>query len=358
MLPEAIHEDAENGEGNGALSLEDAADLFLKRFENPSKDAETPSNEDADEERKGKAPTSEGAEDEDPKSSTETDEDEESAEDPENDDTDEDGDDDEKSSNEKPGKPVTDDDIVEVTVDGETRRASIRELKRLFGQEAALTRKSQEVAESRKAVDNDRTRYAAALDKMVERAREAFAPYSQIDFLVAQQRMDPEAFAQLRADAQKAHETLTFLEGELGSFVQEAQAKAQGELKARAKEAVAALSDPEKGIPGWSNGLYDEIRTYSISQGLAPEVVNTIVDPSAIKLLWKAMRYDKVQTEAKQKVQRKVNAPTKVIKTQARDARDTDATSRRDALLAMRKSGGTLDSAADAFLALDRTRRD
>lgn len=343
--------DANDGEGNtGALSLEDAADAFLKRFENQTEDAKEPSEADADEKRRETA-TSEEAEDEDPKSDTDADTtDDDAAQDPDED-TDEDGDDDETSSNEKPGKPVTDDDIVEITVDGDTKRASVRELKRLFGQEAALTRKSQEVAEQRKAADTQRERYAAALDKMVERARANFEPYAKIDYLQAQQRLTPEDFAALRQDAQAAHETLKYLEGELDTFIKDAHERTQSDLKAKAKEAITTLSDPEKGIPGWSNALYDEIRTYSISQGLAPEVVNTIVDPTAIKMLWKAMRYDKVQSEAKKKVQRKVNAPQKVIKAQARDERDDSVSSRRDALAAMRKSGGSLDSAADAFLA-------
>lgn len=359
----AIREDADNTGAeatSGPLSISDAADAFLQRFNTSTEDAKRPSEvRDDDEERtEDKAPSERAEDDNDPKTRAEDQDPDDDAADPESEDDTEDGAN-ETSSKEKPDtKPVTDDDIVEITVDGETKRASVRELKRLFGQEAALTRKSQEVAETRKGVEQDRTKYAAALDTMVQRARDAFDPYAKIDFLVAQQRMDPEAFAQLRQDAQKAHETLKFLEGELGSFVQENETKARTELQERAKEAVRVLQDPDKGIPGWNNALYDEIRTYSISQGLTPEIVNTIVDPAAIKVLWKAMRYDKVQQSAKEKVQRKISAPTKPIKTQGRDPRDASATSRRDALVAMRKSGGTLDSAADAFLALDRRDRD
>lgn len=358
----AIREDADTTSAeapSGPLSISDAADAFLSRFTTSAEDAKEPSEDGADEKRiKDKAPSERAEDDNDPKTLQEDEDPDEDAADPDTEDDTDDGAD-EKSSNEKPDKkPVTDDDIVEITVDGETKRASVRELKRLFGQEAALTRKSQEVAETRKGVEQDRTRYAAALDTMVQRARDAFDPYAKIDFLVAQQRMDPEAFAQLRQDAQKAHETLKFLEGELGSFIQENETKARAELQERAKEAVRVLQDPEKGIPGWNNALYDEIRTYSIGQGLTPEIVNTIVDPAAVKLLWKAMRYDKVQQSAREKVQRKISAPTKPIKTQARDPRDNGAASRRDALVAMRKAGGTLDSATDAFLALDRRDRD
>ena len=355
MTTEAIHEDAAGGEGNtGALSIEDAADAFLKRFESQNQDATEPSKTGADEKRKDTA-----TEEADESTRDTDDEDAENTEDPDDGVSTDDADDEatQKSSKEKPGtNPVSDDAIVEVTVDGETKRASVRELKRLFGQEAALTRKSQEVADTRKAVDDQRTKYAAALDKMVQRARESFKPYEGIDYLQAQTRMSPEDFAALRRDAQNAFETAKFLEGELDTFIKETHSQAQGELQKRAKEAITVLGDSnhQHGIPGWNNTLYDEIRSYSIGQGMAPEVVNTIVDPAAIKLIWKAMRYDTAQKEARQKVVRKVNAPQKIIKTQARDSQDPQVSNRRDALAALKRGGGNLDDAANAFLALDR----
>ncbi len=357
MTTEAIHEDAADGEGTtGALSIEGAADAFLKRFETQNQDATAPSKSGTDEKRKDTA-TEEADE-----SSRETSEDDaENTEDPDDEVSTDDADDEatKESSKEKPGtNPVSDDTIVEVTVDGETKRASVRELKRLFGQEAALTRKSQEVADTRKLVDEQRTKYAAALDKMVQRAREAFKPYENIDYLQAQTRMSPEDFAALRRDAQNSFETAKFLEGELDAFIKETHSQAQSDLQKRAKEAITVLSDStnQHGIPGWNNALYDEIRTYSIGQGMAPEIVNTIVDPAAIKLIWKAMRYDTAQKEARNKVVRKVNAPQKIIKTQARDDQEQSVSSRRDALTAMKRSGGNLESAADAFLAFDSRR--
>ena len=46
---------------------------------------------------------------------------------------------------------ITDDEhLVEVLVDGEVKKASVRDLKRLYGQEASLTKKSQQTAKQRK----------------------------------------------------------------------------------------------------------------------------------------------------------------------------------------------------------------
>lgn len=354
---EAIREDADRDEPevtNAALTIQDAADLFQAQAEKPgeTKDAERPSKTPRTDRERGTAQT-DGADDKSYDGSDQ-DDDEEDREDPD-DDTEEVEDDDNETSNEKPRRNVADDDLeVEFSVDGETKRVSIKDLKRLAGQEAALTRKSQEVAETRKAVEDERTKYAAALDAQVQKARADFEPYTKIDFLVAQQRMDPESFAQLRQDAQAAHANLKFLESEVGSFVEQSRARQEAALKAQALECIKVLQDPEKGIPGWNNALYDEIRSYSIAQGIDADVVNSLVDPAAIRLLHKAMRFDRVQETAKSKVTRKVNAPKTLIKAQGRDQASNDTTSRREALAALRRNGGSTDAAADAFMAISR----
>ena len=78
--------------------------------------------------------------------------DEETADDPDEDDAEEDEEDEDEI------QLVSDDAEVEVTVDGEIQRVSVASLKRLAGQEQALTRKSQETAAQRKEAE-------AAMDK-------------------------------------------------------------------------------------------------------------------------------------------------------------------------------------------------
>ena len=50
-----------------------------------------------------------------------------------------------------------------------------------------------------------------------------------------------------------------------------------------------------------SNAMYDEIRQYSVSEGLPEQMVNTIVDPVVIKLLNKARLYDQGKKVATKK---------------------------------------------------------
>ena len=80
----------------------------------------------------------------------ETEEDiEEDTEPEEEDDANEDNDD----EDELDSQFADDDAMVEVTVDGKVVQQSVKELKRLAGQEASLTRKSQETASKRKEAD-------------------------------------------------------------------------------------------------------------------------------------------------------------------------------------------------------------
>lgn len=136
---------------------EDAEDMFAKMWgldaETPSKDTESDKDEDKDDaEGQDAEDDNEGSEE-----TPETDDGEEG---------DEEGDDKDEGSTVE----VKDEHKFKVTVDGEEREFSLGQLKRLAGQEAALTRKSQEVAETRKTLDNQNAALLARSAKALERA--------------------------------------------------------------------------------------------------------------------------------------------------------------------------------------------
>ena len=99
---------------------------------------------------------------------------------------------------------LADDTLVELQVDGETKQASLKDLKRLYGQEASLTRKSQETAAQRKEANEALERADASLQAMLTRAQERYQPYEEVDMLVASRQMNPDDFAALRAEAKAA----------------------------------------------------------------------------------------------------------------------------------------------------------
>lgn len=242
---------------------------------------------------------------------------------------------------------LSDDTLIEIMVEGDTKQASIKDLKRLYGQEASLTRKSQEVAKQRKEAEEQIGKTSAVLQRMLKQAEERYKPYSEVDMLLASKSMDDADFAQLRKEAQDAHDDLKFLREETDSFFSDLRNQQQQQLHEAAREAVKVL---ENDIPDWSNQLYDDIRAYAISQGLDQNEVNTYVNPVVIKILNKARLFDqakKVTTVKKKRVAKKViqskKAPPSQSQLKARKVKEAEkrlATSR----------GNDLDDIADVLL--------
>lgn len=242
-----------------------------------------------------------------------------------------------------------DDAEVEIKVGDKVEKAKLRDLKRLFGQEAALTQKSQKLAETVKMVDARALQANSALNAMLGRAQARYQPYAALDMLVLSQRMDTEAFEQLRVDAAAAETDVKFLQQELGNHMKAEQDRAQTAYREAAVECVRNLSDPTTGIKGWNKEVYEDLCDWSAKEGL-PELRQT-TSSAALRIAHKAMLYDKAQAAAKaaaRKVQAAPNTPARVLKPGA--AKTTGNTSTRSAMQALRQSG-SVDDAADAFLA-------
>ena len=221
---------------------------------------------------------------------------------------------DDQEEDDEEAEVIDDDAEVEILVDGETHRASVASLKRLFGQEQSLTRKSQAVAQQRKQAEDALQKTDAVLQAMLQKAEERYKPYSEVDMLVASKTMEDADFAALRKEAQQAHDDVRFLREEADNFYGEIQQRQQAAQKEAAREAVKVL---QENIPEWSNEMYNDIRGYAIAQGLPEDQVNTIVDPVVIQILNKSRLYDqgkrvattKKKAATKKKVLRSQKAP-------------------------------------------------
>jgi hypothetical protein len=208
-------------------------------------------------------------------------------------------------------KEASDDAVVKVTVDGEETEFTVASLKRLAGQEAALTRKSQEA-------DLVGSRAAAVLQGALESVMEDLAPYKDVDWVLEGRRMDPEEFAWHRENYTRLANRYQKLIGSAQTFESTFQDRKSSSLKEKAAETVKVL---KKDIPEWSDQLYGDILSYGVSQGLDEGDVSQIADASVIKILHKAMLYDKGKVVATKKVNQ---APNKVRKGSGREAIGTD----------------------------------
>jgi len=292
-----------------ALEIDDVPDAILARWEDADADQSSDDGEDASQpvEQEETIDEVDLTEIDETEEDTEDDETELEQDETDTEDTDEDSDEDALQL-------AGDDDVVEITVDGKVVQHSVGALKRLAGQEASLTRKSQETASKRKEADDAINKNHTVFQALLAKAEEKYKPYSEVDMLLASKTMEADDFALLRKEAQDAGTELKFLQEEADKFYQDVQTQNQKAMQDAAKEAVEVLQND---IPDWSNDLYNDIRAYAIEQGMDEATVNTIVDPTAIKILHKARLFDqgkqvatvKKKTAAKKKVLRSTKAP-------------------------------------------------
>jgi len=336
----AIQEDAETVETDNPLSVDDAAESILASFMKDSpEEADDSEEQEVSEKTKDDAEHDESKEDKEDSGEEDAQESEEDSEEGE-------------GTAETTAEDIIEDDngkYVKVKVDGEERTVSVKDLKRLYGQEASLTRKSQEVAAKRKESEELGAKYVAGLTGLLQKAQAKTAPYKQIDFLAAAQQLSPEDLQNLRTEAQVAFDEERYLAEELNGFMGNLQQQRQAQLVEKGREAVKELKED---IPGWNEKVYNDIRHFAISSGMEVGIVDNLVDAPAIKLIHKAMLYDRgksgvVTTKTK-------NSPKKIIKSSKSTSQTRHATSGKpNEQKAYKKlqDSGSVDDAQDAFLA-------
>jgi hypothetical protein len=325
-------------------SVDQTAEAILASWEDadesqPSEEGELEATEDSTSEEETEVDETEEEEDEETKEEDETEEDPDDSQDTEDD-----------AESEPEEIDLSDDTLVELQVDGETKQASLKDLKRPYGQEASLTRKSQETANQRKEANEALERADASLQAMLTRAQERYAPYEEIDMLVASRQMNPDDFAALRAEAKAAEGDIKFLKEEANSFYGELQNKKAAQQQESAKHCIEVL---QKELPEWNTELYNDIRKHAIGSGLPAESVNQYTDPNVIMLLHKAMMFDRSKQVAKTK---KAKAPAKILRSKKAPPTKTDQriSKQKAAQERMRKSpsgGNDLDDIAEMLMA-------
>jgi hypothetical protein len=268
-----------------ALSNDEAAEALLNRW----KDAEQPS----DNEEGAKPPR---------RSETERDDTGEDDNDNESDDDDlilEDEEDGSDEGDDEGDGPVEapENAVVKIKVGDEEITAKVSDLKRLYGQEASLTRKSQEVAQTRKQVDTELERFSAATGRLLEKATERFKPYAEIDWAVAAKALDTEEYTALRQEAKAAYTDVQFLQQELNGVVEEAQKSRAAQLEQDAKKAIEVLTG-ENGIPGFNEEVYQSMADHFVSLGGSLENYAQVVDPVALIILHNSMKYQQARERA------------------------------------------------------------
>jgi len=254
---------------------------------------------------------------------------------------------DEQDESEEPQK-------FRVKAAGEEREVTLDELIKSYQLGTDYTKKSQAVAEERKAVEAERQRIEEAKylrDQYAERLQVIEQMLNQqpeaenLDYL---KENDPIGYAVKVAELSQREKQLAQVQAERQRIAEQQQQERQEELgkviQAEARklaEAIPDYADPKKG-----EAMRRELREFGLKVGFSDQELAGVYDSRAVVTLWKAMQYDKLQS-SKPAITKKVNEAPKVMKSGVSQPRDSNDELRK--LKARAKQTGRVADAARAF---------
>jgi hypothetical protein len=237
---------------------------------------------------------------------------------------------------------------------GEEKEVTLDELIKSYQLGTDYTKKSQAVAEERKAVEAERQRIEEARylrDQYAERLQVIEQMLNQqpetenLDYL---KETDPIGYAVKVAELSQREKQLAQVQAERQRIAMQQDQERQEQLghviQAEARklaEAIPEYADPQKG-----EVARRELREFGQKLGFSEQELSGVYDSRQVLTLWKAMQYDKLQS-AKPGITKKVNEAPKVMKSGVSQPRD--ASDEMKKLKARAKQTGRVADAAKAF---------
>ena len=236
---------------------------------------------------------------------------------------------------------------------GEEKQVTLDELMQGYQLGADYTKKTQEVAEQRKAVEAEL--------KAVEEAKQVRDTYAQRlqaieqfltsgedspEDLAAMKENDPIGYAVKVAELTEKKEQLAQVRAEQHRIAQQQQAEEQQNLAKRVQEEAQKLSQvlPEFSDQAKGEQLRSEIRNYGKSVGFTDQELANVYDSRHVIMLHKAMMYDKLQ-KAKPGVTKKVAQAPKMVKAGTK-VKTGNADIRKKQMQKLKQTGKARDAAA------------
>jgi len=240
----------------------------------------------------------------------------------------------------------------QVKVGGEEKELTLTELKSLAQQGADYTKKTQQVAEQRKALEAEqqaieeakymRDAYAERLQAM-EQLLNAQQPVEDLEYL---KESDPIGYAVRVAEMSQNKEKLYAVQAERQRIAEMQQAEQQQGMQQYLSQQAAVLSEslPEYSDPVKGEALRSDLRKFAKNLGFSDQELSSVRDARHVMALYKAMQYDKLQ-QSKPQLNKRVSEPPKTIKSgNSNTSVNTDQAKKTMAQL--QKSGKVRDAAS------------
>lgn len=237
---------------------------------------------------------------------------------------------------------------------GEEREVTFDELIDGYQKGLDYTKKSQSVAEQRKAVEAERIAIEQA-----KQARDAYAQRLNLieDFLgkqnegedlTALKEVDPIGYAVKIAERTEREKQLAMVQAEKQRIAQQQTAERHAELQqaiAREAQRVAEVI-PEYADAQKSSEVKKTIREFAKSVGYSDQELAQVYDSKAVQVLWMAAQWQKLQTQKPQVTKKVTEAPKMLRPGTAATQKVAADESTKKAHSQLRRSGKVSDAAA------------
>jgi hypothetical protein len=238
---------------------------------------------------------------------------------------------------------------------GEEREVTLNELIKSYQLGTDYTKKSQAVAEERKAVEAERQAVQEAKQmrdtyaQRLEMIEQMLVPQQQEENLEYLKETDPIGYSVKVAEMIQRDKQLAAVQAERHRINQQQEQDRQVQMQSVVAEEMQKLSSyiPEFTDPAKGESIRNDIRAFAKQVGFSDNELAAVYDSRAVLTLYKAMQYDKL-VASKPAITKKVNEAPKAIKSGVSKPRDSNAEETRK-LKARAKSSGSVRDAASVF---------
>lgn len=287
---------SENTNPQGSVSVNEAASAFLSLMDSPTEEAQAQPEVDQQEQESEEVEYSaeDSSEDYTDESAEETEAEEEVAQEPQK---------------------------FKVKVDNEEIEVTLEELQQGYSRTKDYTKKTQALAETRKAVEAEKARIEEA-----KQLRDTYAQRLQVIEQMLNQNPDNENLAELKesdpigyaikvAERAEREKQLQAVQAEKQRIAQQQQAEQQEYLKNHLASEAQKLKEwiPEFRDEVKADMARKEIRAYAKSIGFSDQELANVYDARAVQTLYKAMQYEKLM-KGKTVATKKVTEAPKTLK--------------------------------------------
>jgi hypothetical protein len=237
---------------------------------------------------------------------------------------------------------------------GEEREVTLNELIKSYQLGTDYTKKSQAVAEERKAVEAERQAVQEAKQmrdtyaQRLEMIEQMLQP-QQDENLEYLKETDPIGYSVKVADMIQRDKQLAAVQADRHRIIQQQEQERQAQMQSVVAEEMQKLSSfiPEFTDPAKGEAIRNDIRAFGKQIGFSDNELAAVYDSRAVLTLYKAMQYDKL-VASKPAITKKVNEAPKAIKSGVSKPRDSNAEELKK-LKARARSSGNIRDAASVF---------